>query len=341
LDFVLREQLKRLHPTVGIRAEAEVAGLLGDAQRVTGVRTSEDMAADLVIDASGRGSRTPVWLTELGLPAVAEEAVDSGLAYATRLFRAPEGTTSGFPLVNVQADPADTVPGRTATIVPIENEQWLVTLSGTKGGHPPADEESFVDFALNQMRDPIVGRILKNATPITPLHSTRSGGNRRCRYEKLPSWPSGFLVVGDAIASFNPVYGQGMSVAAQQADKIRNTLAGGRVEAKRLQGAICAFAQIPWLVATGQDIQYPGATGARPPAGAKLVQAYFERFIRTASADPNAAALLYEAVTFSGPMTRLVSPQAIFAALRGPNLPELPAAPLTDEELESVGLAQP
>lgn len=345
LDWVLREQLRKHHPNVVIEAEVEVTGLIGDAHGVTGVRTaaprSDEISASLVIDAGGRGSRAPVWLTELGLPAVAEEAVDSGLAYSTRIFQAPRGTGPGFPLVVIQADPADAVPGRTATIVPIENEKWLVTLSGTKGGHPPTDEESFVDFALHQMRDPIVGRILNNATPITPLYSTRSGGNRRCRFEKLPSWPAAFLVVGDAVASFNPVYGQGMSVAAQQAEKVQQALAGGRAEAKRLQAAICAIAHVPWLVATGQDIQYPGATGARPPAAAKLVQAYFERFIRTAAADPNAAAILYEAVTFSGPMRRLVSPQALLAVLRGPNLPALPSAPLTSEELQSIGLTQP
>jgi 2-polyprenyl-6-methoxyphenol hydroxylase-like FAD-dependent oxidoreductase len=344
LDWVLREQLKKLHPNVVIAAEVEVTGLVGDAQRVTGIRTatprSEEIPAGLVIDASGRGSRTPVWLTDLGLPAVSEEAVDSGLAYSTRIFRAPAGTSPGFPMVNVQADPADPVPGRTATIVPIEDDKWLVTLSGTKGGHPPTDEESFVDFALHQMRDPIIGRILDKATPITPLYSTRSGGNRRCLFDKQPAWPADFLVVGDAVASFNPVYGQGMSVAAQQAQKIQDAMARGRVESKRLQAAICALAHIPWLVATGQDIKYPGATGARPPAAAKLVQAYFERFIRTAAANPNAAALLYEAVTFSGPMRRLVSPRAVLAALRGPNLPELPAAPLTSEELQSIGLTR-
>jgi 2-polyprenyl-6-methoxyphenol hydroxylase-like FAD-dependent oxidoreductase len=345
LDWVLREQLQQLHPNVKVEGELEVTGLAGSAERVTGIRTagprSEEIEASLVVDASGRASRTPIWLTELGLPPVAEEAVDSGLAYATRIFRAPPGAGPRFPMVNVQANPADGVPGRTATIVPIENEQWLVTLSGTKGGNPPTDEASFVDFALKQMRDPIVGRILQTATPITPLFNSRSGGNRRCLFEKLPSWPAGFLVVGDAVASFNPVYGQGMSVAAQQARKVRDAMARGRPAARRLQAAICVLARVPWQVATGQDIQYPGATGGRPPASAKLVQAYFERLIRTSAANPDLAALLYEAVTFSGPMSRLVSPAAVLAALRGPALPELASAPLTPEELASIGLTHP
>lgn len=120
---------------------AEVTGLVGDAGAVTGVRVREGGAervveAGLVVDAGGRGSRAAGWLTELGLPAPERREVDSGLAYASRLYLAPEPARSGYPIVNVQPDPRDAGPGRAGFLLPIEDGRWIVTLNGTRGGEP-------------------------------------------------------------------------------------------------------------------------------------------------------------------------------------------------------------
>jgi 2-polyprenyl-6-methoxyphenol hydroxylase-like FAD-dependent oxidoreductase len=348
LDWVVRRQLLTTYPKTRIRQEVRVLELVGDRHRVTGVRVANDgggeetIAADLVVDATGRGSRAPHWLSALGLPQVREEVVDSGLAYATRIFAAPTEARHRFPLVNVQADPTSGTPGRTATILPIEDGRWLVTLSGTRGGHPPRDAQVFTDFAANHMRDPIVGQLIAGAQPLTDVEYTNSGGNRRRFFEKLRGWPRGFLVLGDAVATYNPVYGQGMSVAAQGALQLHQATRGSRLpdlDTRAVQKAICRAGHTPWLVATGQDIQYPGAVGKPQPRAAKLAQAYFERFIRTAAANPAAAARLYEAFTLSGPMSRLFSPAAILSVIRGPSLPVLDAAPLTADELARAGIA--
>jgi 2-polyprenyl-6-methoxyphenol hydroxylase-like FAD-dependent oxidoreductase len=137
---------------ITLRESTTVFGLEGSAAQVTGVRIrsaghEEVLRADLVVDASGRGSRAAHWLRGLGLPQVAERTVDAGVRYATRLYKAPGGTSTGFPLVNVQPNPAKP-PGRAGIIVPVENGQWIVTLSGSRGGEPPADPEKFAGFAL-------------------------------------------------------------------------------------------------------------------------------------------------------------------------------------------------
>jgi 2-polyprenyl-6-methoxyphenol hydroxylase-like FAD-dependent oxidoreductase len=347
LDWAVRRQLVTAYPDTRIRQGVRVLELVGDRNQVSGVRVASDagdetIEADLVVDATGRGSRAPHWLSALGLPQVREEVVDSGLAYATRIFVAPTQAQHRFPLVNVQADPTSGTPGRTATILPIEDGKWLVTLSGTRGGHPPSDAQAFADFAANHMRDPIVGQLIAGAQPLTDVEYTNSGGNRRRFFEKLRVWPRGFLVIGDAVATYNPVYGQGMSVAAQGALQLHQAIRGSRLpnlDTRAVQKAICRTGDTPWLVATGQDIQYPGAVGKPQPRAAKLAQAYFERFIRTAAANPAAAARLYEAFTLSGPMSRLFTPAAVLSVIRGPSLPALDAAPLTADEIARAGIA--
>jgi 2-polyprenyl-6-methoxyphenol hydroxylase-like FAD-dependent oxidoreductase len=346
LDWVVRQQLLATHPNVGIRQQTRVEEVTGDRNRVTGVRVAgpdgqQTLHGDLVVDASGRGSRAPQWLSALGLPPVRQEEVDSGLAYATRIFTAPPGATDRFPVVNVQADPSNGQPGRTATILPIEGGQWLVTLSGTKGANPPADAAEFAGFALQHMRDPIVGQLLAAATAVTEVAYTRGAANRRRYFEKLREWPHGFLVIGDAVATYNPVYGQGMSVAAQSALQLRDAADNSlsTLDTRAVQKGICRTGHTPWQVATGQDSMYPGATGTPQPRAAKLAQRYFERYIRTALGRPSAARRLYNAFTLSGPISQLMTPAAIADALRGPAMPPLSSAPISADELARAGVA--
>jgi hypothetical protein len=346
LDFVVRQRLLATRPNVEIRQQTRVEEVTGDRHRVTGVRVAgpdgpQALHADLVVDASGRGSRAPQWLSALGLPQVRQEEVDSGLAYATRIFVAPPGATDRFPVVNVQADPSSGQPGKTATILPIEGGRWLVTLSGTKGGNPPADAAEFTAFALQQMRDPIVGRLLATATAVTDVAYTRGAANRRRYFEKLREWPRGFLVIGDAVATYNPIYGQGMSVAAQSALHLRSATNHclSILDTRTVQKAVCRTGHTPWQVATGQDSMYPGATGTPQPAAARFAQRYFERYIRTALGRPSAARRLYNAFTLSGPISQLMTPAAIADALRGPAMPPLSSAPISAEELARAGVS--
>jgi 2-polyprenyl-6-methoxyphenol hydroxylase-like FAD-dependent oxidoreductase len=343
LDWVVREQTLA-NTAIVVRGATDIIELLGDGTRVTGVkvkdqRTGEvsDLSAAFVVDATGRGSRAPTWLTGLGLPDVKEEIVDSGLAYASRFFRAPSAATAGFPVVNVQADPRAPHPGQTATLLPIEDAQWLVTLSGTRGGPPPIDEDGFIEFARS-VRHPIVGDLIASAQPLGPVHSSRSTVNLRRYFERLGRWPEGFVVLGDAVATYNPVYGHGMSVAAHGAAALRHGLTSNSPSARRIQRAIARTVEPAWAMATGQDILYPEAIGRRPPAMARILQRYVERLTRTAISRPLVANALLDAFSLSGPMARLVAPNVIIATIFGPNSPAPDGPPLTTDELAMLDI---
>ncbi|GHH70089.1 hypothetical protein GCM10018793_03590 [Streptomyces sulfonofaciens] len=348
LDWVVRERVLA-HERVTLAPHGRAVGLLGGVTRVTGVRVRDEdsgreteMRADFVVDATGRGSQAERWLAGIGLYGVRERTVDSGLAYATRIFRAPPDAPADFPLINVQADHRMPQPGQTATLVPIENHRWLVTLSGTRGGEPPADASCFVDFARG-VRHPIVGDLIAHAEPEGPVYCSHSTANRRRYFERLPRWPDGFIVLGDALATFNPLYGHGMSVAAHGAVALHRGLARyGRLSgvAHRIQRAVARTTEGAWATATTQDVCYPDAMGAPPTVTARLVQRYTDRLMRTANDRPGAAAALYDAFTLSEPMSRLVRPGAALAALLGPTGPALAEPPL-DAAVRTITHAPP
>ncbi len=343
LDWVVREEVAD-RSGVTVLPRTELLGLRGSAARVTGVRVrSKDgdervIDADLVIDTSGRGSRAPDWLRSLGVAQVHEAKVDSGLAYASRIFRAPQGTEN-YPVVNVQADAGEPRPGQTATIVPIEGQRWLVTLSGTRGGQPTSSVDAFEDFARG-LRHPVVGELIAHAEPLTEVVVTRSTINRRRYYEKVGNWPEGFVAIGDAVATYNPVYGHGMSVAAQGILALRDALETRGLAseglARRVQRAVAGPVSTAWDLATGQDILYPGAIGKQPGPAAKALRHYVDRLMRTATGRPLIARALFDVMTLSAPTTALLKPEIVMAVMRGPKLAQLPGPPLTDEELRAV-----
>ncbi|MEV6184043.1 pyridine nucleotide-disulfide oxidoreductase, partial [Streptomyces sp. NPDC052015] len=264
--------------------------------------------------------------------------VDSGLAYASRIFRAPAGTED-FPVVNVQPDPAQPVPAQSATIVPVEGGRWLVTLSGTHGGQPTASAEEFEAFARG-VRDPVVGELIAHAEPLTNVVLTRSTINRRRFFEKVKDWPEGFVAIGDAVATYNPVYGHGMSVAAQGAVALREHVAEHGLAApglaRRAQRAVALPVKIAWELATGTDIRYPEAIGKQPGGTQKLLGRYVERLMRTATGRPLVAQAFLGVITLSRPLSTLVKPEVLFAVLRGPRRSPLAGPPLTPEERKAV-----
>ncbi|MFI9202696.1 NAD(P)/FAD-dependent oxidoreductase [Streptomyces sp. NPDC053048] len=348
LDLVVRRQVLAL-PGVTLREDVEARGLTGDARRVTGVRIgdagdgdSRTLRADIVVDATGRGSRAPRWLAELGLPAVREETVDSGLVYASRVFRAPPGAED-FPMVSVAPLVNQAVPGQGITMHPIEGGRWLATVSGTRGGEPSRDAARFEPFA-RALRHPIAADIIARAEPLTDVHLNRSTVNRRRYFERLNAWPAGFVVTGDAVAAYNPIYGHGMSVAALGALALRGALAGRALAepgtARAAQRAVARTADAAWAMAAGEDIHYPGAVGERPPAAARLLRGYIQRMMRTGTVDRTVTAALMDVMTLSAPVSQLFTPAVALRVARGPRRPPPQEPPITAAELALAGLAR-
>ncbi|UUU39077.1 NAD(P)/FAD-dependent oxidoreductase [Streptomyces sp. NBC_00162] len=346
LDSVVRARVTGLKG-VSTLEQSRVRALEGTAARVTGVRvdTADEegllLAADLVVDASGRGSRARTWLQALGVTGIRQAEVDSGLVYATRIFEAPAGAHEmGFPIVNVQSDPRVPVPGQTATIVPIENGQWQATLSGTRGGQPTGDPERFIPFAKG-IRDPIVGELLEGKKPLTDVAVTQGTANRRIYFEKA-DLPDGFFAVGDSVATFNPLYGQGMTVAAQGLLAVRSLLRQKGLAhpgfGREAQRAIAPQVSTAWELATSQDILYPGATGMKPRAGTGLLNAYVNRLMTGATTHEALTAALFKVLTMSSAPTHWLSPPVVWHVLRASDRDALKAPPLTAAERAVAGL---
>ncbi|MFD5449251.1 NAD(P)/FAD-dependent oxidoreductase [Streptomyces sp. NPDC003470] len=325
---------------IGVR-RAVVREVTGGSRRVTGVRVAaadgtgdEVLDAGLVVDASGRGSRLLTWLDGLGVPGVRERTVDSGLVNATRVYRVPEGA-GRFPLTVVQADPYVSRPGRSGMVLPIEGDRWMVSLAGTRGGEPPADPEGFLRYAL-ELPDPIVGRLVSGAEPLTGVHVSRSTSNVRRYVEKARHWPEGLVVLGDALATFNPAYGQGMSVAALGArvlaGEVRRAGPTAPGLARRVQRRAARSVDAAWAMAVGQDVRYPDTRGGSPNAADRLVTAYTRRLTRTAAGSPQAAAALWDVTSILAGPARVLRPAALLAALAGPPLPPATEPPLTPSE---------
>ncbi|MFF3335504.1 NAD(P)/FAD-dependent oxidoreductase [Streptomyces sp. NPDC002888] len=316
-----------------------VLELTSGAGRVDGVRVSSaegdtELEADFVVDASGRGSRVTHWLGSLGVTGIRERTVDSGLVNATRVYRVPDGAER-FPLTVVMADPYAGRPGRSAMVLPIEGGRWMVSLAGTRGGEPPTDPDGFLRYTLD-LPDPIVGRLISGAEPLTDVHISRSTSNTRRYLEKVREWPEGLVVLGDAVAAFNPAYGQGMAVAALGArvlgDEVRRHGLGSAGLARRVQRGVARSVEAAWAMAVGQDVWYPRTRGGRPSAADRLVTRYSRRLTKAATGSYEAAAALWDVTSLNAGAGRLFRPGTLLAVLNGPLLPALAGPPLTEEE---------
>ncbi|MFE7972901.1 FAD-dependent oxidoreductase [Streptomyces shenzhenensis] len=348
LDWVVRTQVLA-DPRIELVERAEALGPVGTDAAVTGVRIRDrdgaerTLPAGLVVDATGRGSRAPQWLTSLGLPAPERREVNPGLAYATRLFRAPEQARNGFPLVNVQADPRDRRPGRGGVLMPVEDGRWMVTLHGSRGHEPTADAADFLRYAREELRHPLIAELLARAEPLgEEVAFTRTTANRRHFFERMPTWPENFVVLGDAVCALNPVYGHGMSVAAQGALALREVMSrqgpGTPGLARRIQQAVSRPVRAAWDLSTGADVFYPGATETGPTLRERITAAYVGRLLHTATGNGRIARRVTDVTSLSRSAGVLLAPGVVVAAVVGPLKPALGSPPLTAEELKAVGL---
>ncbi len=254
----------------GVRVEALVTSPSGDA--VLGVRhagpdgASVTHQADLVIDAAGRnGTLSREMLARGGSEALAATAIGMEIAYTTGIFVPPDDSARDWKYAYVVAGPpADT---RSGLILPIEGGRWLATMVGRFGERPPADHAGFLDFARG-LRNPVLHEALKAAVPEGKFARFVAPGSTWRHFERLDAPPRGWLPLGDTICDFNPVYGQGMAVAAQEAVWLRRLLddAAGDLAAlgKAFFAGLSAIIAPAWS-ASISDLGFPQTLGERPP----------------------------------------------------------------------------
>ncbi len=313
---------------VRILDACEVTRLSTNAERITGVvlryrngeRREDELAANLVIDASGRGSRAPQWLASLGYGHVKETSVKIDVGYASRIYRCPAQLPTDWKVLIVLGPPPDNK--RAGVIFPIEGGYWMVTLAGWLRDYPPDAAAGFLDYARS-LAQPDLYEAIKEAEPITPIAVYKYNANRWRHYERMSRLPEGFIVMGDAVCGFSPVYGQGMSVAAMEAKTLDTCLREqqswtGNTHPtsfpQRFQKAIAREIKTPWMLSTGEDLRYPGTEGHRS-LGTRLFNWYMRRVIGLAASNPLVTAAFFQVWHLLKPLRSLFEPHIVRAVL--------------------------
>ena len=321
LEGYVRARVRAL-PNVAFLDSCDIVGLAAtpDGRRISGARVlgradgsaEEELGADLVVDATGRGSRTPAWLHALGYARPDEEQVRVGLGYATRTYRLPPDALDGDLAVLDATTPEHP---RGGALLRLEGDRWMVTLAGMLGDHPPTDPDGFLAFARS-LRFPDIYQTVRDAAPLDDPVGFRFPASVRHRYERLDRFPDALLVMGDAVCSFNPIYGQGMSVAALEALALRRHLQrGAEPQPRRWFRGLARVVDVPWDIAVGGDLAVPGVQGRRTLKD-RLVHAYIARLHAAAEHDATLASAFVRVAGLVAPPQSLLHPSIAVRVLR-------------------------
>jgi 2-polyprenyl-6-methoxyphenol hydroxylase-like FAD-dependent oxidoreductase len=347
LEGAVRRRVRAL-PGVRFLTECDATGLQTDSARtrVTGVHIHQradpahdaTLPADLVVDAGGRGSRLPLWLEGLGYGRVEEVNVRMDVAYTTRFYHIPAHFAADWKMLIIIPQPPHET--RMGLIIPMEGRQWMVSLVGWLGDHAPTDDAGFLEFARS-LPVPDLYHAIKDAEPATPIALHKIPTNQWRHYERMARFPEGLVALGDALSSFNPTYGQGMTTAALYVQTLDRCLgAQARRAAPTLDGLADRFRKqvakvvaTPWMLATVEDFRYPQTTGQRPPP-TPLLHWYLGKLYRATEHDPRLVAQFLQVMHMFRSPAALFLPhiawRVLTAGRRAP-APAQPAAPVTPE----------
>ena len=323
---------RRVLATDGVRAVTgvDVIEPLLDASRrqVTGVRYTpreEDgpttrLAADLVVDCTGRGSRLPRWLATCGFAPPEEEEVPVGICYASAYYRR-DGEFALGPGLDKAALICTATPAlpRPATMIAQEPgpggvPRWVVGLGGYAGDHPADGDAGLRERAL-QVGSPELIKLTQGGQRLGEVLRYNFSHSQRRHYEQLVEFPAGLLVMGDALASFNPIYGQGMTVAACEALALRRALVAGLHDVhRRFFRAASKIVDTPWQLAVGGDLAIESVPGPRP-LSVRLINRWVACLYRVAPHDPVVARAFLKVVHLVAPPASLFAPALVLRVL--------------------------
>jgi 2-polyprenyl-6-methoxyphenol hydroxylase-like FAD-dependent oxidoreductase len=318
LEWTVRQRVNGL-PNVEVRSGVGVEGLLfsDDGERVSGVALDDGSPfhCDLVVDATGRQARTLPWIERAGFDAPPQSSVAIDTRYLSRTYRrvpSPDRDWEAAAIID------DIARKRLVMVLPMEGDRWIALFGGLHGEAPPFDEAERMAY-LRTFPSPVVADLLEGAEPLSEPVTHRFPSSQRRHVEKLRRFPLGWVLLGDAVSSFNPIYGQGMTSAAQQAQALgecldRSTTIDRRF-ARRYFKAASKVVAVPWSVATGADFAYPETTGRKPP-GTDLVNRYMDRVTVAAQHDDEVSRRFNEVVALVRRPESLMAPAFVMRVLR-------------------------
>jgi 2-polyprenyl-6-methoxyphenol hydroxylase-like FAD-dependent oxidoreductase len=320
LEAAIRARVKALGNISFIEGASAVKPVFDSAARaVTGIvvqrreqAQQDTIDADLVVDTTGRGSHSPQWLEDMGYTRPEEQTININIGYATREFeRKPGELFDALAAIIATTPPQGT---RYAAIFGVEDNRWIVTLGGTVGDFPPADEAGWNEFASTLPVD-AVHQLVTTAKPLSEIMNFRFPASQRRHYERMRDFPSGYLVLGDAICSFNPIYGQGMSVAAMEAKALDICLKKGMKRlSRRFFRQASRIIDTPWTIVTGEDFRFPQVDSPRP-MGFRIVNRYLDRVHAVASFDPVVCKRFFMVANLLARPASLMTPGIIWRVL--------------------------
>ncbi|HEX6716798.1 MAG TPA: FAD-dependent monooxygenase [Pyrinomonadaceae bacterium] len=328
LDLHVRRRLAD-RPNIEILDNTDVLRLIPDyapnqlagvliCQRISHAdrRLAKELRADLIVDATGRASRAPRWLRDLGYESPEEIVVDANIGYASRLYRIPENFHGEWKCAYMQSAPPERKRG--AILFAVEGNRWLVTLTGGGGDHPPSDELGFLQFVRSLGVSTIYDAV-RVAEPLTPIKTHRATQNRLRRYDRVKELPHNFLLLGDAVCAFNPVYGQGMTTAALGAVTLQRNLleqnGSLRGLSHRFQKQLAKVITAPWMMATSEDYRYRETTGGSANWMTRFMHRYMDHVIQLATRSIAVRSTLMRVFNLMVPPSALFRPGVLFRVL--------------------------
>ena len=318
LERCVREQVQR-RENITFLSGSSVEALLGSAAAITGVRVRvgptdsvQEISADLVIDATGRGTKLPAWLKGFGLPQAPEDQVHSKVSYSSCTVRRGPSHLAGELAWVMTPTPPQT---RFGAAQAWEGDRYIVSFTTYLGEPGPDSYAQMIDYAKG-LPYPGLHALLATTEPLTEIAQMHDATSRRRRYERLRRFPSGLLVLGDALCNFNPAYGQGMSVASLEAEALERCLRSGLAGiAPRFFAAASKIVDAPWMLATGADLQWEAIEGKRA-FGDGTINAYVARVIAAAGQDPVVAERLLRVMHLLSAPSSLFAPSILWRVLR-------------------------
>ncbi|GHO91085.1 hypothetical protein KSF_011330 [Reticulibacter mediterranei] len=331
LEWQIRQELQA-YQRVQIIEGHEVVGLLSsnNRQAVTGVRLRErqperagesqsrPLHADLVIDASGRFSHAPRWLEELGYQPPLETVVNAFLGYATRVYAPPTDHSRTWKGMLIQSNPPENL--RTGFVWSVEGNRWQVLLVGAGKDYPPTQEADFLTFAKGLI-DPLLYEVIRDAQPLSPIYSYRRTENRLRHFERLKRQPEKFIVLGDACCALNPIYGQGMTVAALGTVALDTWLGdkhsdgSQRGRSQDFQKKLARVNALAWQFATGSDYRVPGNEGKALNWASRLQHRYMDSLMEMLPTDKEVHDAFMEVLHLKQPPGILLHPNFLLKVL--------------------------